>query len=145
MSEPCRITVQVIDNEVNRLQAMLATLVSENITIIATHDDEIGALNFAVKHGPSVILLNHRFRGPQSAEYIGFLSKDVQSSKILLLGNKLSDDEVIKCLVSGAHGYLEFNVLDKFIDKAIKSIFDGEAWVTRRMVGLLLDRFRNIQ
>jgi DNA-binding NarL/FixJ family response regulator len=60
-----------------------------------------------------------------------------------VIAEKLTDEEVLDCLMAGAKGYLQIDDVDKFINKVIQAIRADEAWITRRMVAKLLDRLRN--
>lgn len=39
-------------------------------------------------------------------------------------------------------GYMEWQDIDKFLNKAIRSVGKGEGWVSRRLVGLLIRKLR---
>jgi len=106
---------------------------------ISFFDDDVQALNAAEEAQPSVILLNFGMRQTETYDYISLLLKVSANSKVIVLANKLSDDEVLACLVAGAKGYQSLSQLDYYVVKMVKVINSGEAWVTRRVVAKLLD------
>jgi len=106
---------------------------------ISFFDDDVQALNAAEQAQPSVILLNFGMRQTETYDYISLLLKVSANSKVIVLANKLSDDEVLACLVAGAKGYQSLSQLDYYVVKMVKVINSGEAWVTRRVVAKLLD------
>lgn len=45
--------------------------------------------------------------------------------------------------MSGSFGYLDWNDMGGFLNKAIQFVGMGEAWVSRRIVGLLFEKIRD--
>jgi len=106
---------------------------------ISFFDDDVQALNAAEQVQPSVIVLNFDMRQAETYDYIRLLLKVSADSKVIVVANKLSDDEVLACLIAGAKGYQSLSQLDHYAVKMIKVIDAGEAWVTRKMVAKLLE------
>lgn len=106
-------------------------------------DDEIKALGAAESLKPSIIILHYGIRENGTAEYIRLLTSVSKNSKIILIAPKLTDDEVMTLLIAGAQGYLQTDQLAQYINKAIKVIDEGEAWISRRLTALVLNRLRN--
>jgi len=106
---------------------------------VSFFDDEVQALNAAEQVQPSVILLNFSMRQAETYDYISLLLKASANSKVIVVANKFSDDEVLACLIAGAKGYQSLNQLNHYAEKMVKVIDAGEAWVTRRIVAKLLD------
>lgn len=113
---------------------------------IITHydQDEVLALNFATQQHPKLILLNHEITGSDTFDFISFLSVKSPDSKIIVIGNNLTQEQILSSLVAGANGYLEQNSLDRFLNRAIESVLKGEVWISRKMTRLLLDRLRSL-
>jgi len=108
---------------------------------VSSFDDDVQALNAAEQVLPSVILLNFGIRQAETYDYISLLLKVSANSKVIVVANKLTDDEVLACLIAGAKGYQRLSQLDYYVVKMVKVVNAGEAWVTRRMVAKLLDGF----
>jgi len=106
---------------------------------ICFFDDDVQALNAAKKKQPSVILLNFSIRQAETYDYINLLLKASADSKVIVVANKLSDDEILACLVAGAKGYQGLSQLNHYVVKMVKVVDAGEVWITRRMVAKLLD------
>jgi len=60
--------------------------------------------------------------------------------KVILLSDGADKEQILDLLSLGASGFLEDKDLDKFIIKAIAKVWEGEAWIPRSMVVLILDR-----
>jgi len=101
--------------------------------------DEVKALNVLEQYSSAVVLLHINVMQEQTVEYIEVLLKASSNSCIVVIADKLSDKEVIKCLLAGAKGYQQINQLKKYSNKLVKAMNAGEAWITRRMTATLLD------
>ena len=128
------ISVQVIDNTGQIKLALVNAGAS-----VSCYEDEVQALNAVEESRPSVILLNYEVRKEQTADYIGLIRKANLESKIIVISDELSEEKIIKCLIAGAKGYQEAKQLEAYVDKLIKVVDAGEAWITRHMVAVLLD------
>lgn len=63
--------------------------------------------------------------------------------KILIIGNRNVDQEILKLVESGANGYLEKQMIRHYLVKAVQCIDSGEAWISRKITALLLNRLRD--
>ncbi len=131
------IDLQIIDND----EDILRFIDDPSLNIRVDHD-EIKALIAVERDKPLVVVLRYELREQQTAEYIALLNAASPDSKIILIAPELTDREVIDCLVSGAQGYLQFTDLARFFNKAVKVIREGEAWVSRRIISLMLEKLQ---
>jgi len=129
--------IHVIDNI-----GLIAQIVEAFAADVAVYDDEIQALNAAEQQQPALIFLNLALRGLESAAYIRLLLSVSSSSNIVLIGENADDEAVFSCLLAGAKGYEERQPLPAYLDKLIRVVLDGEAWVSRKRVAGLLDAVR---
>lgn len=132
-----KINVQIIGNA-----EMLNPLLDYNQISANLFEDEIEALNYAALYQPPVILLGYSICTRQTPEYIGYLLNESESSRIIIVDDQLGDDQIMACIIAGAQGYLEINDRSRFLNKAIKVVYAGEAWVARKMVPKVLDKLR---
>lgn len=109
---------------------------------VSYFDDEIQAINAAEALKPELILLCYAMRREETPAYIDLLLSLSSSTSIVLIGDGLSDQQVLSCLLVGAKGYLNSSDLSAYIGKILKVIPLGEAWVTRRLTARLLDFIR---
>jgi len=105
-------------------------------------NDEVQALNSVEKMQPSVVILNYELRKEQTLDYIKLILNASSGSKIVVIADELSEEKILDCLIAGAKGYQSFKQLDEHINKLIKVVDAGGAWVTRRMVAKLLNKIR---
>ncbi len=131
--------ILVIDNA-EQLAPRLAELAIE-VTSIA---DEVQALNAVERHKPKIILLDYAFLGERTPDYIRLLLEASTDSRLVVVGINVSEDDIIHCLLMGANGYQDKQQLPNYIDKLLRAVAEGEAWISRKMVTRILDALRQI-
>jgi len=109
---------------------------------VESFDDEVKALNALESKESAVVLLNYNVMQEQTAEYIKVVLKVSSSSKIVVIADDLSEEETLNCLLAGAKGYQQLNLLKDYARKLVTVMDGGEAWITRRMTATLLDTLR---
>jgi len=106
-------------------------------------NDEVKALNELEQSASVLVLLHHDVRKEQTADYIRLVVNANPQSKVVVLADELSEDEVLSCLLAGAHGYQQIDGLESCSHKLVKVMGDGEVWITRKMTARLLDALRS--
>ena len=129
--------VIVIDNT-EQLAARLSGAHAE----VFAFEDEIQALNAVEGQQPEMIFLNHDMYGDQTPEYIRLLLSVSDTSKLVVIGENVGEDDILLCLLVGAQGYQDVKQLPGCINKLMRVVLDGEAWVSRKMVARVLDALR---
>jgi DNA-binding NarL/FixJ family response regulator len=131
------LTVQIITS------SKLSDLhLGNDFEIVGCYDDDVKALVAVENIKPSVILLEYDLEETNTELYIRSLLIESPQSKIILLGKSVSDEIILDCLMIGIYGYLDSKDAEQFLNKAILSVGQGQAWVSRRLVGLLMEKFR---
>lgn len=132
------ITVQVITH------SEIASLNEQSgIDVIAQGSNEVDALKFCMSNKPSVILLDYDIQKSNTESFIQSLLMGSPNSRVILLGNHLSDDIILNCLIRSIFGFLEWQDIEVSLAKAVLSVGKGEGWVSRRLVGLLIGKLRD--
>ena len=131
------LTVQIIS---------IASFFNPNSTqdhqIIERSDNGVEGLKFTEEHQPIIVFLDYEIQQENTSIFIKTLLTESPSSKVILLGHNLSDKIVLSSLVNGCSGYIDWKDTEKFLDKAIQFVGSGGAWISRRLVGLLLEKIR---
>lgn len=128
--------ILVIDNA-GQISAALCAKKTELICF----SDEIQALN-AAEQQPELIILNYAVQREQTPDYIRLLIAASPVSNLVVVGDNVHEDDVFRCLLSGAKGFQELQQLPHYSDKLVRVVMQGEAWVSRKMVARLLDEIR---
>ena len=131
--------ILVIDNA-----GWLALLLAELGLEVLSVADEVQALNAAEQQKPEIIFLDYANRGDQTPEYISLLLDVSDGSKLVVIGENIDEDDVFRCLLMGANGFQDKQQLPYYINKLVKVVADGEAWVSRKMVARILSTLRQI-
>lgn len=131
------ISVHIIDDTL-KIKGALGDFESN---ILVSEGKDV-AINVVEKIQPDVVLLNFNVAKQDTSNCIRLILTVSPESKIVIIADKLEEEELINCLLAGAKGYQEIQQLDTYVGKLITVVFDGEAWVTRKMVSILLDKLR---
>lgn len=126
--------IQVIDN-IGQIQPHFLSAETE----VAFYGDEIQALNAAEQLKPSLILLNFALRGSKTADYTNLLLAASPKSNIVIIGDDLHDDQILDCVLAGAKGYQNSHSLAAYLNRMIRAVAAGEAWLSRKLVAYVLD------
>ena len=94
---------------------------------------------------PDVLLLDLRlFDGDARTTLLPVIRRRSPGTRVLLLTERARESRTIDALCSGARGYLEKQALGTYLSRAVRAIDAGEAWVPRKMVARIIDRFARI-
>lgn len=139
------ISIQIVEKN-KKIQEVIDLDNTDLDKQVVTHHDNDGvvALNFATQQQPKLILLNYEITDSSTFDFISFLSAKSPDSKIIIIGDSISQEQILSCLLAGANGYLEQKSLGTFLNKAIEAVLNGEVWITRKMTALLLQRLRSL-
>jgi DNA-binding NarL/FixJ family response regulator len=124
-------------------QETLARLIPTGRLSVRFFDDPLAAYQFIETSRPAIVFVGFELLNDDAARYIEYLYRIIPQSPIILTAGQLEDDKILDCLARGARGFLKNNEAEKFIDKLISVVLNGEAWVSRRLVVKLLQRLQN--
>ncbi|NOQ16552.1 MAG: hypothetical protein GQ581_05795 [Methyloprofundus sp.] len=111
--------------------------------IINFSSDNVKALKEAEERKPGIIFLEYEIVGNNAELYIKSLLNESPDSKVILTGQNLPDSIIVDCLLCGLYGYVEMTDIKLLFTKIVSLVGQGEAWVSRRLVGLLIERIRD--
>ncbi|WKJ89657.1 hypothetical protein QZJ86_16780 [Methylomonas montana] len=126
--------IQVIDN-VGQIQPHLLMAEAD----VDFYSDEIQALNAAERYQPGLILLSFAMRGSETADYTNLLLRASPLSNIVIIGDDLREEQILDCVMAGAKGYQNSQSLAAYINRMIRAVAAGEAWLSRKIVTYVLD------
>jgi DNA-binding NarL/FixJ family response regulator len=104
--------------------------------------DAESALHAAVRDRPDVCLLGLDPSG-QSLEVVSEIVSRVPSAAVILLTNRLDEEEFMAAVRAGATGYLTQSLDPSRLPHVIRGALRGEPAVPRRFVSRLLDELKN--
>jgi DNA-binding NarL/FixJ family response regulator len=138
------ITVVIADTDTRRLGTCVRLLrAARGITVVATAGavrETIGT----VVHRPDILLLDLKMSRANDAATVPLLRTKSPQTQIILLTGRASDSQVLTGISQGARGYLDAKLLRRFLVKAVRAVAAGESWVSRAMVGKLIDQLARL-
>jgi len=110
-----------------------------HIVGVARNGSEVIASALELKPHVLLLDLNSISQGKETSLLLLIREKSPKTKMILFSDAALSEDRVLKALSLGVRGYLDKDVLDTHLARAIKAVAAGEVWIPRRMVTRILD------
>lgn len=139
-----QITVVIADSDTRRRGTCMRLLQGvRGITILATLGTVRETIETAV-HQPHVLLLDLKMARANDAATLPLLRTKSPRTQIILLTGQASDAHVLAGIAQGARGYLDGKLLTRFLVKAVHAVAAGESWVSRAMVGKLIDQLARL-
>ncbi|NOQ17198.1 MAG: hypothetical protein GQ581_09075 [Methyloprofundus sp.] len=106
-------------------------------------NDTSKALKITEEEKPSIIFLEYEIAKNNTELFIKSLLNESPNSRVILLGENLSDNTILDCLLCGLYGYVDIKDINPLFSKVVKLVGHGEAWISRRLVGLFMEKFRD--
>jgi len=138
------ITVVIADSDTRRLGVCVRLLGGvRGIKVVATAGTVRETIETAV-HQPHILLLDLKMTQANEAATLPLLRAKSPRTQIILLTGQASDAHVLAGISQGARGYLDAKLLRRFLVKAVRAVAAGESWVSRAMVGKLIDQLARL-
>ena len=136
------ITVVIADHRQARRAACLRLLEPiEGIKVVGQAQSGLGAIA-ATKLKPRILLLDLTLARGMGNSLLRLIHQRSPHTKVILLAVCTSEALIIEALSHGAPGYLDEKSLCAFLEKAVRVVDAGEAWVPRRIVAEVAARLR---
>jgi two-component system nitrate/nitrite response regulator NarL len=87
---------------------------------------------------PGVLLLDFQLSQIGEVDGLSAIRRLCPSTGIILFGSVHDEKEVIRALRNGAKGYCQKEIEPSRLRKAVEVVQNGEVWVGRKTIGLLL-------
>ena len=120
------------------LRGMLA---AEGLEVVEARSGE-AALELVAGAAPDVVLMDLHMPGMSGVEATRVLARAATAVPVLMLTVSAEDRDVVEAVRAGARGYLIKDAAVEEIVASIRAAAAGDAWVTPRVAGALLDRVR---
>ena len=137
-----RRTVIVEDNP--ELRELFAFMVNgiENYTVVNTYDSCESALSNIRNDRPDLIFMDLELPGMSGVEGIGKIKKQFPNIEILVNTILDNDDAIFQALAAGASAYLTKTAGIAEIEKALKQLESGGAYMTSRIARKVIESFQ---
>ena len=120
------------------LRGMLA---AEGLEVVEARSGE-AAVALVAGTAPDVVLMDLHMAGMSGVEATRALARAATDVPVVMLTVSADDHDVVEAVRAGARGYLLKDAALEEIVASIRAAAAGDAWVTPRVAGALLDRVR---
>jgi DNA-binding NarL/FixJ family response regulator len=105
---------------------------------ITASEDEVARVK---RLNPHVMLVNiDSFADEDCALLLSLRRKCPESLIVLMTDDSVHDNQIIDALELGARGYLKNESLERQVANAVRVVGRGEAWVSRKLLGNIMDQ-----
>ncbi len=115
-----------------------------DISVVVKLEDLVGDLESVKKSPPSLLLLD-ALTPTADLEMVSRIRKMLPQTKILLLCERVDEEFELRAIKAGARGCLSKSAQPIMLAKALKSVEQGELWVSHRMASQLIEEFVQMQ
>jgi len=141
-SKPRRaITVVVVDDEPLIRGALAKALLDAGLELVGEAAEGHAAIEIVLRVRPDVVLMDLRLPDIPGVEAIECLARLAPASRVLVL-TRSEQNRVIEAIVAGASGYILKSATPEAIAEAVQATAAGEAVLSSRVAGKLLERIR---
>jgi DNA-binding NarL/FixJ family response regulator len=136
------ITVAVVDWDRTECAACERLLRREQgISVVAPTATSEGVVAAALRVKPRILLCSLGLAVASGCSLLLTLRRDCPETLVVLLTDStIHEDRLMLALASGAVGFLTRETLRFQLLRAIRGVNEGEAWVSRKMLGSMFDR-----
>lgn len=132
------ISVVIADSKKATRTSYLKQLQPEKgIQVVAEVGTRRAVVN-ALKLRPRILLLDWKMVGLDEVPLLPLIRRYSPQTKVILLTSRIGSLRLVHALSHGARGYLEQTLARTSLAKAVRLVDDGEVWVSRTMVPLLV-------
>jgi len=110
------------------------------LQLVASTDAENEVLGLARAHKPTVAVLDLDMEWPSLCDLVDGLSSHQVSP--LLMRDRLDESQTIELIRRGVCGIVGRRATPDILRKSVQAIGSGEYWITRRVVGKILEQVR---
>lgn len=122
------------------LHGLLQLLRAEaDLQVVACSTNADETLVAVRRHRPHVLLLDLRLPRKNGLHVLRELQQEKAKTKVVLMADRLEDDEVLEAYRLGVHGMLLKELAVEMVVQCIRKVLAGEVWVENRAVSRALD------
>ena len=93
---------------------------------------------------PDVVVMGTSLTEQRKLQLLELIQLTWPACKVLVCVDGQSDSEIVSQLETSAVGFIAHKDIEHFLAKAVTKINEGEAWVSRKIVPSLVERFKKV-
>jgi len=113
----------------------------KKIKVISKVSNIIDLVQSCEEFAFDILLLDADLRGLNVQKLLSLVKKHRTSKVILIVENNYDENSLVNSIRSGVRGYLLKDTDSNQLIKSIKTVYDGELWVERKMMVKVIDAF----
>jgi DNA-binding NarL/FixJ family response regulator len=135
------VRVLVADDQTVVREGLVMLLgLSPGIEVVAAAANGDEALELARRHTPDVVLMDLRMPRTDGVQATRHILAELPATRVIVLTTYADDDSVFAALEAGARGYLTKDATAAEIQRAIQTVYAGEALLDPSVQRRLLER-----
>lgn len=140
-----RIRVMLVDDHEIVRRGLISVFQNDSaLEVVGEASTSEEAVSIAAKLKPDVILLDLKMKGMSGAIICQKIMEVYPEARVLILTAFIDEESIFDCLTAGAKGYVLKDVdVNKLIGQ-IKSVYNGEEVLDPRVLGIVVNRFRDL-
>ena len=119
----------------------LSGILSEDkrIQVVGLVSNPVDLVESCKKYKFDILLLDVDLKGLNLTKILSLIKKNKNTKIILLVDNSYNENLLINAIRSGIRGYLNKDEKASELVESVKSVYDGELWADRKIIGKVLD------
>ena len=137
---PGRLRVMLVDDHALVRAAVRQAITAPDVEMVAEAATAEEALVLAAEVRPDVLLVDIDLPGMDGVALVRELAPRLPETRIVMLTVSSTDRHLLDAMRYGARGYLTKDLSPEALLRAVRSAWDGELAMSRRMAARLIDR-----
>jgi DNA-binding NarL/FixJ family response regulator len=140
VARPACLRVMLVDDHALLRTAVRHAITAPDVEMVAEAATAEEALQLAPRVRPDVLLVDIDLPGMDGVSLVRELAPRLPDTRIVMLTVSSADRHLVDAMRFGAHGYLTKDVAPDALLRAVRSVYDGELAMPRRMAARLVHR-----
>jgi DNA-binding NarL/FixJ family response regulator len=136
-----RIRVLIVDDHALVRAGFRALLESQSVEVVAEANDGREAVELTRKYHPDIVLMDIGMSGLNGIEAASRISRELPTSRILILSMHANEEYVLQALRAGACGYLLKDSGRQELMLAVRSIMEGKTYLSPEVSKHVIDNY----
>src|SRR5205823_6269538 len=136
--------ISVAIADANRFRRVVCTDLLDrtpHLRVVAHTSRRCNVVPLVMKHRPMVLILALDLVGRSADDPVSALCAAGSQAEVVLLEAREHDDNcALRALAHGARAYITGDILHRRLCQALAGVLEGEAWIPRKMLGMVVER-----
>lgn len=111
----------------------------KTIEVISKVSNLIELIEACEHHDFDILLLDVELKGLNLTKVLGLIKKNNKAKIILIIDSDYNENLLINAIRSGVRGYLLKDTDSNHLIKSVNTVYSGELWVERKLMGKVID------